>query len=528
MIADDEPLIRNNMRKGIRWEEYGFQVVGCYSNGYEVLEALGTQIPDLLITNINMPYVNGIEVAKYLHMNHPQVKVVFLTGYSEFEYAKKAMEYQVSRYILKPIDSDDIYEILGEMKGLLDNESRELDNKLKMEEFYLSNQLILKNMLISQIFTGKVNGKEVRLRMGILNMEALESPMFQAATILLDLPLEEAEVRLEHSKMKAFQRMMNLLGTKGLGYVTLDSQGCNVLLCGKGCHTGHYKEEFEMFLEEFRSWVEGCEDFTVTIGVGGLCNSLELVHSSYEDAALALKYRDLVGTDRLIYLEDMEPHRDMLYSIPEKTVDQILEAVKLGNGRELEQIVEAYKNHLFETGYDIGIVRLKMLDIISRISEEVLCMGTPVDEVLYGNEMRKIINAREVKDMMDVLLPFCQNLSERLTVKRKDYYHELIEKAKELIEENYMDSQFTVEDVCEKLNLSTSYFRAVFKKETGSSFGNYLKEIRMRKAQTLIMQTNLLNYEIAEKVGYLDNGYFGYCIKKYFHVSPNEMRRGKL
>lgn len=87
----------------VHWEEHGFQVIGCYSNGDEVLDALGEELPDLVITDINMPYVDGIEVAKYLYQNYPGIKVIFLTGYSEFEYAKKAMEYGVTQYILKPV-----------------------------------------------------------------------------------------------------------------------------------------------------------------------------------------------------------------------------------------------------------------------------------------------------------------------------------------------------------------------------------------------------------------------------------------
>lgn len=136
ILADDEVLIRNNMMQSVHWEEHGFQVIGCYSNGDEVLDALGEELPDLIITDINMPYVDGIEVAKFLHQNYPQIKVLFLTGYNEFEYAKKAMEHGVTQYILKPVTAADIYRILDEMKELLDSENKELDNRMKLEEFW--------------------------------------------------------------------------------------------------------------------------------------------------------------------------------------------------------------------------------------------------------------------------------------------------------------------------------------------------------------------------------------------------------
>lgn len=525
ILADDEPLIRNNMKKGIPWKEYGFSLEGCCANGAEVLELVQAREPDLIITDINMPYVDGIELARQIYAEHPRVKIVFLTGYNEFEYAKKAMEYGVKEYILKPIDREDICRLLTEMKNLLDSEQDETNRRMELEEFYRVNRALLRSMMVSQILEGKIQAEEVRLRRDMLQMRALESECFQAASVRPDLWGEESAAKIEESKMRLFQRMQEFLEQRRLGFATWNHTGCNVLLCSQGCTTGKYKEEFKNFLEEFRSRVEQQEDFTVTIGVGGLCGSLELVHSSCADADAALKYQDLTGNNCLIYLEDMEPQRDMLYRIPEATAEKILELIKLGNDRALEETVEEYKSRLLGQAENPGVIRLKLLDAVSRISEEILEMGNPVPESVYASTMHCMISAGNIEEMIETFLPFCRQLQEIVTVKRQGHYSAVIEQVRQLVEESYMDPEFGSEQACERLNLSESYFRAVFKKETGHSFGSYLREVRMLKAKELLLTTDLLNYQVAERVGYNNGGYFGYCFKRYFHISPNDMRK---
>lgn len=525
ILADDEVLIRNNMMESVHWEEHGFQVIGCYSNGDEVLDALGEELPDLVITDINMPYVDGIELAKYLYQNYSKIKVIFLTGYNEFEYAKKAMEYGVTQYILKPVTAADIYRILDEMKELLDSEYKELNNRMELEEFYESNEPILRNMLVAQILSGKISLKEIKVRTRMLKMESLEKSVFQVACIQTDRAATMEEGWLEQRRMKVFQRMQNLLEERKLGFAIVDHLGCSVLFCLGSEEGVYYRAELEMFLEEFRSWFEKHEDFTVTIGIGGLCNTLEFVSHSYRDAASALKYQDLLGTNRLIYLEDMEPYRDVLNKLPEEYVEKICKVVKIGDPKELKEAVEEYAEWMNKNGCQGELLRLKVLDAAVRISEEILPMGYPIEYELYGEGLRRIVSSLDADEAMGSLLAFCQKMMEKIYLSRSSHHDGIVREAKLLVEEHYADVDFQIEDVCQWLNLSVSYFRAIFKKETGSTFGNYLKGVRMKKAWNLVLETDLLNYEIAEKVGYSDSSYFGYCFKKRYHMSPNDVRK---
>lgn len=527
IFADDELLIRNNMMKGIHWEEHGFQVIGCYSNGDELLDALGAGLPDLVITDINMPYVDGIQVAKYLHYNHPRIKVIFLTGYNEFEYAKNAMEYGVSRYILKPISSEDIYQLLDETKALLDRENKDLDNRMKLEEFYEANQPILKNMLVSQILAGKIGLKEIQARARMLKMEILRSPAFQVACIQADSLSEDDAEGAEQRGVQVFRRMQRLLEEKQLGFAIMDHLGCSVLFCLGEKGEGYSREDLEVFLEEFRGWFEQHEDFTVTIGIGGCCESLELAANSYGDAAGALKYQGLVGTNRLIYLEDMEPYRDMLYQVPEGYAEKILNMIKIGDSRGLKSVMGEYREWLRNSGSEMDVLRLRVVDTAVNVSEEVLRMGYEIKDILYGENLRRLVGARGIDELAHNLFVFCRELTEKVSRFRSTHYDEIVREAKALVEEHYRDADFQIEDVCQQLNLSVSYFRAIFKKETGHAFGTYLKGIRMKKAKKLLLETDLLNYQIAEKVGYNDSSYFGYCFKQHYQMSPNDMRRRK-
>lgn len=280
-------------------------------------------------------------------------------------------------------------------------------------------------------------------------------------------------------------------------------------------------------LEEVRATIEKYLRFTVTIGVGNIYNHLSNIYKSYSEARSALGYRYAVGKNRLIIINDIEPHRQNTLAFSKEKELQLLACIKANNKDCVINMVDALMQDASRHASMEQLISY-VISIIIGIVWESETVYSNKEALMHLSDIRKILDMKTVEQLRDVLLNLCFSLMESIEHNRQNYCSEVIEKAKQFIHENYTDSNLSVGMVSQHLHLSPSYFRAIFKKETGTTFINYLTELRMNKAKELIISTHMKNYQISEAVGYSDPQYFSYCFKKYFKVSPNEFREGRI
>ncbi|NMA65186.1 MAG: response regulator [Clostridiaceae bacterium] len=186
IFADDEALVRNNITKLIQWEKNGFELVGCCANGHELLEMVEKEPPDLVITDINMPFISGIDAARQLKSDFPTVKIIFLTGYDDFSYAQQAIDLNVEKYILKPVSAQDIIDCLNDMKKILDNERLQSRNISSLKSFYYQNITMLQNSFINSLLTSEVSDIEAAKKVELLGLKHLAARQFQVAVFMGD------------------------------------------------------------------------------------------------------------------------------------------------------------------------------------------------------------------------------------------------------------------------------------------------------------------------------------------------------
>ncbi|NMA65187.1 MAG: helix-turn-helix transcriptional regulator [Clostridiaceae bacterium] len=276
-------------------------------------------------------------------------------------------------------------------------------------------------------------------------------------------------------------------------------------------------------LEEIRATIEKYLEFTVTIGVGNIYHSYDNIHKSYSEAISSLGYRYTVGTNRIIFINDIEPHRHHTLIFNKEKELRLLACIKANDKDDIIKMVDTL---IKDASNRAGIEQLKnyVICIIICIIREAESIGLNTEELQQLGDIRKILDLNTVKQLQDVVLNLCFSLMENISQSRQNNCSAAIEKVKCYIHEHYSDCNISVGAVSQHLKLSPSYFRAIFKKETGTTFINYLTDLRMKKAKNLIASTNMKNYEIAEAVGYSDPYYFSYCFKKHFNMSPSEYR----
>jgi two-component system response regulator YesN len=196
----------------------------------------------------------------------------------------------------------------------------------------------------------------------------------------------------------------------------------------------------------------------------------------------------------------------------------------MGDIQEAKRAVKQSMQEVEQGNGGVSQQRCCILTLLMGLIREAENIGIVDNEIVSESEMKNVFDMWSTDEMETLALNSAVKLMNCIAQNRKNSCTAVIEQAKNIIAERYKDSDLSLDDVCDALHLSASYFRAVFKKETGTTFVNYLTELRMEKAKDLILTTAMKNYEVATETGYIDPHYFSYCFKKHFKMSPNELR----
>lgn len=525
IFADDEALVRNNIARLVDWNRCGFELIGCCANGHELLELAEKEAPDLVITDINMPYLTGIEAAQRLKKDFPATKIVFLTGYNDFNYAQKAIDLRVVKYILKPVTAQGMVQSLTEIRNTLDEEYLQSTNTSQLEEFYERNRPMLQGVFLNSLLEGGVSDREAKQKIKLLELGYLDAASFQTAVMISDAIEDDNEFSGESEDLINFaiyNISKEILESHHIG--TTVFSGKKVVAVAGYADAATEAEAFCTCLEEIRSAIETHLRFTVTIGKGCACSRLSELHTSYEEALAALGYRGSVGDNRVIYIKDIEPKRHSTAVFGKNAESRLISAVKMGNRQEIEKTVGEALQAVVNGREGADQQRYCTLTILLCLLREAENVGINADAVAAQGDMKSVFEMWDTEQMKTLACSCATKLMKSISQNRKNSCSAAIEQAKRLIADGYKNPDLSLDIVSDSLHLSASYFRALFKKESGTTFVNYLTELRMEKAKDLILTTGMKNYEIATEVGYSDPHYFSYCFKKHFKMAPNDLR----
>jgi two-component system response regulator YesN len=366
---------------------------------------------------------------------------------------------------------------------------------------------------------------EAEKKIKFLKLSQLERKLFQVAVIMSD-PIPEGNEFSDESKDLADFAIYNIskeiIETNNIGMVLFSSKKIIAIAAYDDAALQHHI--FCNCLEEIRSAIEMHLKFTVTIGKGCVYGHWSELHNSYNEALAALNYCNLVGNNRIIFIKDIEPQRRSTAIFQGGLERDFLSAVKMGVIQAARKAVRQSMQEVEQGNGGISQQRCCILTILMGLIREAENIGIVDSQIVAESEMKNVFDIWSTDEMEALVLNSAEKLMNCIAQNRKNSCTAVIEQAKNIIAERYKDPDLSLDAVCDALHLSASYFRAVFKKETGTTFVNYLTELRMEKAKDLILTTAMKNYEIATETGYIDPHYFSYCFKKHFKMSPNELR----
>lgn len=527
MLVDDEEEVRKAMIRKMDWEQLGFTVAGDAENGEDALEKLELLEPDVVMTDIRMPYMDGLTLVARIREKYPFIKILIFSGYDDFEYAKQAIKYRVTEYILKPVNGEELAEILMRVRISLDEEIEQRRNISMLQESYENSLPMLREVFLNDLVSrgADVSGMVPRLRE--YGVDILDARKWLAAVIHVE-HMEQAEEQelFRHQELipiSVRKLVEDHLKTYGRFTVFNSAEGITLIAAvdGDNSETG-----LITLLDETCKESRRMLGISITVGVGHSCDTLQEIRRSYQTAVDALGYRAIVGGGRTIYINDVEPVNRGKLQFETKEEAELTAVIKFGTEDQIGEALRGLAARMDDAKVHANQYQVYMLTIVNCLIRLMQQYDLKMSD-MFGSEdhyadIMKRICRRE--SFAEEIIPIACRMNDALNRARDNTTRKVIVEAKEYIQENYADPELSVDVLCRYLHMSPAYFSTVFKKETGQTYVNYLTEVRLQKAEELLEKTDDKTYEIAQKVGYQEQNYFSYVFKKRYGISPTKYR----
>lgn len=527
MLVDDEEEVRKAIIRKMDWEQMGFMVVGDAENGEDALEKLEQLEPDVVITDIRMPYMDGLTLTAHIREKYPSIKILIFSGYDDFEYAKQAIKLNVTEYILKPVNGQELEVILKRIRIGLDEEIEQRRNITSLRESYTGSLPILRELFLNELVHRTADVTAVVPKLKEYGIDILDAPKWLAAVI----HVERVE-RIESRELSMHQELIPI-SVRGLvedylkdhcRFAIFNSmEGITVIAAVDEDSSEHgLINLFHDICKESKRVLE----VAITAGIGNSCDALPEIGHSYQTAVDALGYRAIVGKGQVIYINDVEPVSRGKLQFDIKDEEDMRSAVKFGSRQTIESVFQKLSARMDDAKVHVQQYQVYMLSIVNCMVALMQQYDLDIEEMLdskarYEDVLKEICRREEFADR---IIPIACRMNETMNRERGNTTKRVIQEAKEYIREHYSNPELAVEMLCCHLHMSPAYFSTVFKKETGQTFINYLTEVRLKKAVELLNETDDKTYMIAKKVGYQEQNYFSYVFKKQYGMSPTKYR----
>jgi len=519
IFADDEAVFRTYFKKVIDWQAHGFDLCGEAKNGLEALELIERDTPDIAFIDINMPYMNGMDLAAKIKEKHPSVFVLLVTGHSEFEYARQALKIGVDDYILKPFDEEELIVALAKIKGEMEKRRIERDKSLKERRVWKESFL---NLLISNEHAD--DNETIREQLETFQMGA--GRIFQVASVEIDNLHEQwpdsGEIRLR--KYIIANLLNDLIQIEGTGYPFNGPENRVVSLL-------QYSEEeaAERFTPD--GYAKLCAliskhfGFGVTVGVGTAGQGISSIRHSYKESVIALRNKISMSRSDVLVYRDMTSKAANIGFYPSEINENLLIHLRLHEEEKIKSALEEIRQYIRDRQLSGEYIHMIMAGLVSLCLTYIYEIGKQVDDFLPPSfsPFEAITNKSSLDEAFEWIADLYLSVAGHSKSMKRSKSGNLLTSAREYIDAHYMDSQLKVEDVAKHFYIQPRYLLKIFKEGLGMSVSDYLFETRMQKAKELLSSgRNLRLTNVAEMVGYGDPAHFSKSFKRHTGLSPSE------
>ncbi len=515
-FVEDEIVTREGIRDNVDWKANGFEFCGEAADGEIALPLLQTARPDVLITDIRMPFMDGLQLCKIVRERMPSIKIIILSGHDEFEYAQKAIELGVTEYLLKPVTVNNINLSLQRIAALLFQERKEQKALEDLQKQVDENQDALRERLLLKLVVGAISSTDAVEQGQLLGLDII------ARCYLVVILKAELEDRTEQFDFDEYQQVREIVAGQvrnNPDIFLLNKDWDEQILVMKGGTPEYLQEERDLLLDNIQQDVKKTR-YHLVIGTGAPQKRMTDIYRSFVEALatiqnstnankpgleVAVRNAELLGVDNAAVV-------NFLRSGVKDEIDEFFDETirPLGDAALRSYLI---KNYI-------------VLDVIIAAAKSVKECGGDIDKVVPElNSIETIlVNINTVENLKEQVCKILLSVLAFRDTQSQPGHARLIQHAKDYIDQHYMETDLSLNDIATLINLSPSHFSTVFSQETDQTFRDYLTEIRIQKAKELLRTTNMKSSDVSSQVGYSDPHYFSFVFKKNTGFSPSEFR----
>ncbi|MBE9913150.1 response regulator [Paenibacillus donghaensis] len=514
LIVDDEILDLEGMRTFIPWNELGMEVVGAVNNGFEAMNVMEREKIDVLVTDVHMPSMTGLELVKKAKELYGRIKVIFVSGYQDFNYVKQALSLNAYSYVLKPMDDMELIEALKKVV-------KELDLEKQRERTEQAYRQIAKNEYLLLLLEGIISEETASILLENYGLKHVNWPI-RAAALEIDDWAWKLDPLPEHLKQdwinRFYESAQTVFKAEGIEHICRTSKQRIFLLIENGMN--------EQNLESVIQRLHELHPFSVTVGLGCKADHLLKLRESYSEALTALEYKLIVGKGKVIDHSRLEFEGETETQTTELPLEPLVNAVLHYDLVKISDEVD----QLFTVAAGMRSkvqIQFFVLDIWMRLEGQLKSISDNMFQALQHDGLSKpdiMLQYETLDDIRSWLRYRLFSAAEIIQNKKQKKSAKIVEEMIRYVKQQIHDN-ITLKEVADHLSFSPNYLGMLFKEVTGTNFSEYVIQMRMEKAGELLKDPRIKIYEVADRVGYRYMPYFSRQFKEVFGMTPGEFRR---
>ncbi len=529
-LVEDEFVVREGIKRNIDWQANGYEFCGEAGDGELAFPMIQKLKPDIVITDIKMPFMDGLELSRLIKKECPWIEIIILTGFEEFEYAKEAISIGVAKYLLKPISGAELLKEIEDIAVKIENKRKESEIREKYLKEMEENFQKERKELFQHLVTGSKTMTELLEIAEHLKLDL--SALWYNVVLMKPQFTNDAPDEYSNRMIEMEKKLEELVNEEHMLVFDRNLEGKAIVFKADS------KEELEEVQKEYISQIEEVlkEDERIRYfgGIGTPVNRLRELPASFERASHAFAQRYLIRENRILdggaieqnlYADNEEFD---IHNIDPKEMqnDRIREFLKLGNKEEAGYFVEEFFKRQ-------GASALKSTMFRQYIVMDVyFCVAAFLEELQISREELSSfdVNAEMLQSKESAVQYVTEIIKKAVELREKtasNRYGSIVEQVKKYIEEHYEEEELSLNLLASYVNFSPNHLSMIFSQQTGQTFIKYLTDFRMNKAKELLKGTGKRSSEISLEVGYKDPHYFSYLFKKTQGMTPTQYRGKK-
>ena len=517
-LVEDEIVTREGIRDNMDWAAIGYEFCGEAPDGEIAFPLIESTQPDVLITDIKMPFMDGLQLCKIVREHMPWVKIIILSGHDEFDYAQAAVKLGVSEYLLKPVSVKDLHGVLQRVAETLDHETQDVERLKQLHDQVENNRVLLREKFLLRLVMGGVSSAEAIDQSQQFGLNIIAN-FYQVVLIKIEL-CEKSQPFDYHEYQQAERIVSSLVSASPDTFLAKKDLEEFVLLI-KGDNPEQLEQDGIVLAEMVKHELEERTSCSLIFDMGSTQQRLGDIHHSFAEALVKVKSK--IGESPPINSSG-EINQGDLIKLDHVAIENYL---KFGSIADFDEFFAACIQPIGAAALRFYLVKHYMfVDILLTITQFVSDLGGEGDQVVLDvNEIESILaninSIEQIKEeMRRIFIP-------ALTFRNSRANHErgiILHQAKTYIDSHFTDPELQMSKVADEFNVSPSHFSTVFKQEFGETFRDNLSKIRINRAKELLRTTNLLCSEVAFQSGYNDPHYFSFVFKKKTGLTPQQFR----